>query len=86
MNIGTYWQQGTEAYREVKHMQRMEGLAADEAKLEAKFAKVRAVKCNCELLDAHQCYAESHDTTEVDDCHACKCRCHRIADQQGLID
>jgi hypothetical protein len=86
MDIRTYWQQGASAYHEIRHRHRMEELAVEEAKLEAKFAKVRAVPCNCELLDAHQCYAETHGTEEGDDSKYCRCRCHKIADRQGLID
>ena len=86
MDIRNYWHQGAEAYREVKHQQTMEQLEAEHAELEARFAKVRAVPCNCELLDAHQCYADKHGTSEIDDCHACRCRCHRIAEQEHLVD
>ena len=86
MDIRNYWQQGVEAYREVKHQQVMEQLEVEHAALETKLAKVRAVPCNCDLLDAHQCYADKHDTTEIDDSRWCRCRCHRIAEQENLLD
>ncbi len=74
MNIRNYWQQGAEAYQAFKYQQTMEKL---DAELNAIIAKQSSYPCKCEKVDAYHCYAEKHDTFEIDDNKFCRCRCHK---------
>jgi len=74
MSVRDYWQQGAEAYQAFRHQQK---IAQCEAELNAILAKQSRYPCICEKADASQCYAEKHDTMEIDDNKFCRCRCHR---------
>lgn len=74
MNIRDYWQQGAEAYQAFKHHERMAKLDAD---LTAIMATPSSYSCKCQRYDAHHCYAEKHDTMDIDDDKFCRCHCHK---------
>jgi hypothetical protein len=74
MSIRDYWQQGATAYQAFRRQQKLEQL---DAELHTLIAKLSRYPCTCEKVDAHHCYADKHDTMEIDDNKFCRCRCHK---------